>query len=233
MLATFEQPAGQTVQNISQSFYDTYFGVASAASLWIKGNSEALPLSTDPMQDGQFHVKSHKWEDFLVSGRQYELRQRFYKGTGNAKTAVVDIAYTFTCSGYTTQDEAPLADRGWVLTNRRVIADTTLIAWDTPVETVRFWLPFSRAVSGTLYTGCSAYEFDASACNKNLDFTRRFGNAGIIGATPDGTDPGASWAPHTNADPNTPLDLVYVHQGLSVYGATGHGMMLTYWIRPL
>ena len=64
---------------------------------------------------------------------------------------------------------------------------------------MRFWLPFSSGISGNIYTGCGGYEFAnaSTACGISNPATRRYGNAGVIGATTDALDVAFAWFPHT------------------------------------
>ena len=191
------------------------------------------------MVDGAWHIKSLNWDSVLVVGRSYMLRQRFFKGTGGSKTAVFDVAYSFTYNGYVLQDQSTLtSNRVLILTNRRVFTDTTGIVWNTPKETVQFWLPFSSAVGTSLpvFTACGAYSTGPDACGASSASSRRYGNAGIIGSSTDSNDPAGGWAPHMNAA--GVFDIIVVHQAGGVYGSTSANspsapISLQYWISPL
>jgi hypothetical protein len=203
------------------SFYDT---------LWIDGYADAVPTTPVPTYD-TFHVESVDWSDFLATGASYELRQRFFRGTGSNE---FDVSYGFVHNGATDQNTASTANRAWTLSGRNVHRDTSGIVWHTPAETTRFWLPFKSGISGTIYAGCSGYSFSTTGitCDRMLDVaTRHFGDAGIMGASADLLDPAGCWAPATyNGIPDT--DLVIVQQARdTLYGNTGDPMTLLYYVR--
>ena len=234
-MASFEQPAGQSNSALPQAMYNAY---SLNVPLWIQGSAEARPLSPEPLVDGSFHIRSVSWDSVLMAGRNYQLRQRFFKGAGVSKTAIFDVAYTFTDQGFIMQDQgqATPGERAFVLTSRTVLTDTTGIAWNTPVEQVLFWLPFTTTATGNLYTACGSYLIEPTGCGAGGagSTARRYGNAGIIGTTADGNDPAGSWAPHFNAAGT--YDIVFVHQASNVYGQTGApgtGIYLAYYISPL
>ncbi len=215
---------------MTQAMYNAYFGVSTASKLWINGNAESAPLSQEPLQDANVHVKSQNWMGVLTAGKVYQLRQRIFKGAGTNKWAIFDVAYNFTYYGFTAQDQTTVAaNRALSLTNRLVLLDTTGISWNTPVETVLFWLPFSSAVTGNVYTACGSYALESTGCGMTTASIRRYGSAGIIGSAQDFNDPALSWAPHLNSDAGN--DIAYCHQNTGVYGMSGDGMWLSYWVR--
>ena len=202
------------------SYYTDYF----YNNLWIDGYAQAVPTSPTPSYD-TYHIESVDWSDFLGLGGTYEIRQRMFRGT-NSNT--FDIGYSFIYTGYTDQNSAPASARGWVLTDRVVFADSSGMTWHTPVETVRFWLPIKPGYTGSVYTGCSGYTYDALACE--AERKRLYGNAGIIGEVQDNAGPAASYAPLTGTEVS--YDLAYVHGWqYTHYGQTGSPMTLLYYIR--
>ena len=220
---------------MSQTMYNRY---CLNLTQWIQGNAEARPLSPEPLVDGLFHIRSVSWDSVLMAGRNYQLRQRFFKGAAGSKTAVFDVLYSFTYQGFIVQDQgqATPGERAFVLTGRTVLTDTTGITWNTPVEQVLFWLPFSPSATGNLYTACGSFAIESSGCGAGgaTSASRRYGNSGIIGTTADSNDPAASWAPHFNL--GAPFDIVYVHQASNIYGLTGAPgapIFLAYYISPL
>ncbi|PKN54204.1 MAG: hypothetical protein CVU56_27795 [Deltaproteobacteria bacterium HGW-Deltaproteobacteria-14] len=225
LMAKFSQH--QSIDGLSSTLYDQYFGAAGGA-LWIEGNAMAVPTSTTLLEDN-YHVESVAWADYLATGHRYELRQNFFKPAG---AATFDAAFRFTYNGATTQDgTTPEWLRAWQLLDRRVISDTTGIPWNVETDYHRFWLPFSSAATGNLYTGCASYGFEATGCGKDdvSGNARRYGNAGVIGHASDNNDPAAAWAPHMNR--SSTYDVVFVHQAAATYGVTGAKMALLYWIR--
>jgi UDP-3-O-[3-hydroxymyristoyl] glucosamine N-acyltransferase len=226
LMARFQQASFYS--GLSQPYYDTRFNGATAT--WIEGLTSG-PTFIGPDYGGGNTASSHDWRDYLDVGETYQLRQQFYKFEGDAADPQLDVWYDFTYNGHVVQNTgSTLADRSWTLTNREVGTDTTGITWNTPVETTRFWLPFRQGISGNILTGCGGYSFDTNGCGVSSAINRRYGNAGILGATGDELDPAGSWAPSTNASVN--LDLVLVHQAISTFGLSGHPMMLFYWTRP-
>ncbi len=220
LMAKFSQH--RSISNLSTSMYDSYF----RTNLWIDGFAERVPTSPVPSYDA-IHVESVDWSDFLMTGQRYELRQRFFKATG---TQAFDVGYTFTYNGYTDQNSTSGTNRAWELSTREVFADTTGITWNTPTETVRFWLPFKEGVTGSFYTGCYGYEYGTTHSCGSITGLRRYGNAGIMGATMDSRDPAAAWAPDLSTEAST-VDMVYVYQATGVYGYTSAQMALLYYIR--
>jgi hypothetical protein len=222
LVTKMSQPS--KVSDLAVGTYNAYYRDA----LWIKGAAQAVPTSPTAVYDA-FRIESVHWGAFLANGQAAELRQTFYKGSG---TQTFDVGYDFTYNGFLSQNDTTVeANRAWVLTNRSVFADTTGITWHTPVETVRFWLPFTPGYTGNVYNGCGGYELSSSGCGSSLADARRFGNAGIIGASADGNEPAPSWAPHMDGRTSAVRDIVLVSQAMSTYGATGSPMALLYWLR--
>ncbi len=233
LLATFEQPEGFYTPSIPLATYNSFFSPETASGLWIHGNSHGQPLQEEPLQDGSWHFKSQNWNNYLHVNKTYQLRQKVFKGKGSNKYHVFDVAHNFTYTGYTDQNSAPdsIEYRAWRMTNRYVIEDTTGIPWDIKPEIVNFWLPFSSGATGNLFTACAGFSYDTGGCYKTVIAQRRFGDAGIIGSTADASDPGMSWAPHTNTENN--FDIALAHQSAGIYGSSGAGIVLAYWIRGL
>ena len=234
LLATFEQPVNKTVNHMSQKMYDEFFN--DGANIWIHGNSEGAPLSTTPLNDGEFHVKSHDWRALLCPGKSYRLRQQVFK-TAN-KRQIFDVSYTFTYNGVTMQDQVTdpskhASDRAWVLTDRVVLKDTTSIAWDANQGGVtRFWLPFGGGVAGMVYSACDAFSYE-NWSQKYKHVRRRYGCCGIMGSRPNGHDGAFAWAPLTDG---STFDIAFVHQASGVYGTSGGltgPVLLAYWIAEL
>jgi hypothetical protein len=219
LMAKFSQH--QRFSSLPDATYNAYFRNA----LWIEGVAEARPSSPVAVYDN-YHIESVDWRKHLTTGAPYSLRMQAYKGAG---TAGFDLAYDFTHNGYVKQNGAPDGAKSWALTNRRDLANASGITWHTPSEQVRFWLPFHVGMSGLILTACNGFDFSTAGCQVANSAARRYGNAGIIGATADGNDPAASWAPHANA--TTTFDVAFVHQGSGAYGASGAQMALLYWIR--
>ncbi len=145
-----------------------------------------------------------------------------------------DVAYGYSYNGYTDQNSAAAtSNRAWTLTGRRVLMDTTGISWHTPVETVRFWLPFRTGISGDIYAGCASYYLGpaSSICAGAVTLGSVYGTAGIIGAASDALDPAGSWGPLVVNGSATPYDLVVVQQALATYGHSGAQMALLYYVR--
>ncbi len=236
LLATFEQPEGFYTSSISADLYSSYFnpGDGDPTKLWINGNSQGQPLQEEPVANGSWHFKSQNWNSYLHVNKTYQLRQKVFKGNGTGKFHVFDVAHNFTYTGYTDQNRAPdsVMYRAWRMTNRYVIEDTTGIPWDVKPEIVNFWLPFTWAATGSYITGCYGFAYDTNGCNKWDSLQRRYGDAGIIGSTSDSSDPGLAWAPHTNMG-LVNFDIVYTHQSTTVYGNSGAGIVLAYWIRGI
>jgi hypothetical protein len=221
LMAKFSQNG--YMRTMSSTMYNDYF----YNNLWIDGYAEGVPTTPTPTYDA-IHVESLDWSDFLATGASYELRQRFFTGTGTAK---FDVGYAFTYNGYTDQNSTSGTNRAWELSGRRVYEDGTGIVWHIPSETVRFWLPFRAGITGSIFSACNSYGFDASACGKDDSTARRYGNAGIIGAGTDLNDPAASWAPHAGYTLSS-SDVVFVHQSSSGrYAGSGASMTLLYYIR--
>ena len=219
LMAKFTQH--QSIASLPAANYDAWFKNA----LWIEGSAQARPSSPTAVYDG-YHIESVDWRKHLSTGTTYSLRTQAYRGAG---TSGVDVAYNFTYQGYVKQNGTPDAHKAWLLSNRRVLADASGVSWHTPVEQVRFWLPFHVGMSGGIYTACGGHDFAASGCQVSNASARRYGNAGVIGASADSNDPLISWGPHTNATGG--YDIAFVHQGSATYGSTGAQMALLYWIR--
>ncbi len=220
LMAKFSQHT--SISAMSSTMYNNYF----YTNLWIDGYAERVPTSPVPTYD-TYHVESVDWSDFMAAGSAHELRQRFFKGAG---TSVFDVSYGFTYNGYTDQNSTSGSNRAWQLTGRNVHEDSSGIAWHTPAETVRFYLPFKVGIEGTsVYYGCGGYSFDSRLCSHS----RPHGGAGIIGASADAQDPAAAYAPFTEVGMGG-YDVVYIHEsgrGSSVYGRTSAQMTLLYYIR--
>ena len=215
---------GQTgfVNGLALGTYNQYFNTG----LWIEGTSMALPTSPTADYSG-FRVESVDWRRVLTNGQTHSLRQTMFKSAASNRG---DFAWDFTYNGVVKQNGAAESARAWALTNRRVLGtDGTGITWNLPVETVRFWLPFQTGFAGNVYTACGSYGFEAGGCAASTASARRFGNAGVIGAASDSNDPGASWAPHMNAD--STYDIIFIHQASAIYGTSGSQMTLLYWLK--
>ena len=234
LLATFEQPLNKTVNHVAQTLYDRYFN--DGRNIWIHGNSEGVPLTTTPLNDGDFHVNSHDWRAFLCPGKSYRLRQQVFK-TANRRQ-MFDVSYTFTYKGATMQDQVTdpakhATDRAWVLTDRVVHKDTTSIAWDAGEGGVtRFWLPFGEGVSGMVYSASGAFSYEDWS-QKYKHMRRRYGCCGIIGSKANGPDGAIAWAPLMDG---SAYDIAFVHQASGVYGTSGGltgPVVLAYWIAEL
>jgi len=224
LMAKFSQHEG--VASIPSADYDDWY---RQSPIWIEGGAEALPTDPAPQYD-RHRAESQDWAALLETDGTYELRQRAFKGDEIERRDEMDVSYVFTYpgTGAVADDIAPDSARAWLLSDRNVITDDTGVAWDTPAETVRFWLPFTENITGASYTGCGSYRFDTSMCSRASG--RRDGNAGIIGSSADSRDPALSWAPHTSAH-SANYDLAYVHQAPSVYGTTGDELVVLYYIR--
>eukprot|EP00163_Fabomonas_tropica_P022290 TRINITY_DN3888_c0_g1_i1.p1 TRINITY_DN3888_c0_g1~~TRINITY_DN3888_c0_g1_i1.p1 ORF type:complete len:4143 (-),score=879.03 TRINITY_DN3888_c0_g1_i1:311-12364(-) len=186
------------------------------------------------MYDGgpTLKVESLKWDAVLTTGTDYQLRQRCAHDN-NAN--VVDNLYYFTYPGFTTQNPSntggSIATQAWKLTSLSSFDNQAGIVWDTPEdEDVYFWPPFKSTVTGNVATQCNGYSVgDASTCDITDTSARRYGNAGIMGASPDNKDPGA-WVPHLDIVPGG-QDIARVAQNLGTFGTSGLRMQCTYWIR--
>lgn len=237
LLSTFEQPRGVSIAELNASVYNQY---CAHAPIWIQGNSEGLPLSPDPVGDGKFHIRSQDWRSILQIGRQYQLRQRFFKGLG--KTLVMDVAYTFRYNGYVLQDQTSNSfERIWPLSDRVVLFDSTGIPWDVKAETVSFFLPYTADVVGPVFNACDGFYHGVLPGNPacSVAAARLFGSAGIIGSQTDVNDAAGGWAPMFFNDYNG-RDIVWVHQpptqNGAVYGSTGGSggpIFLSYWVNPI
>lgn len=234
LLTSFTQPAGSDITSLLQADYEKYFRVSP---IWIHGNSSSLPLSAGPANASNVVVQSQDWREFLVLGKRYWLRQRFFKGPQTAPTHEFDAMWKFTYNGYVLQDDGSgMADQSWVLTDRTVLTDSTTIAWNVGAETVRFWLPFTSAIpsSKSAFTACSSYAFDAFKCNAGDPNTRRFGSCGIVLQDSHDADTAGGWAPYIGND--TTRDIVYIHGApytATIYGQTNglNGpITLQYWL---
>jgi cysteine-rich repeat protein len=221
LVSKFTQAGGVPFGDVDQAFWDWHFRDAD----WMLDASRDPPTSPEP-DYLVYGVESMSWGSVMTAGGNYHLRQHFFALDHQDE---FDVAYGFTFNGEFLQDRAPLAERSWQLRDRRVFTDTTGIAWDTPAEQPRFWPPFTGAVLGSVHTACNGYAFDTGGCDMLNPVTRRYGNAGIVGALGDLADPAGAWAPCTEPD----QDLVTVHQAPGQYGRSGRDMVLMYWLREV
>ena len=217
----------QSIHYLEEQRYQNVFQFTP----WTFGSIEGRPSSPLPIYD-DYHFESLDWRRILSLEQNYEIRQHFFK---NQSDVEVDVGYSFTFQGYVEQNSAPEEFRSFILDNRIVYTDNSNISWNTPSETVHFWLPFIENPSGNLYSGCQGFEFATSGCGHLVDGVRRYGNAGIIGSTNDASDPLASWAPHLRMSPiestNELFDIIYIHNAAYTYGLSEDPMTLLYWIR--
>ena len=170
----------------------------------------------------------------MVSSQVYEIRQQIVNHVSNTEKKI-DVSYQFTYNGHVTEKEIPtLENRAWVLTNRKVLHDTSGVVSDVNDETVRFWLPYTSGVTGTVYSGRSAY---TTTSNQPWDDANRYcGCAGIFGATEDYNDPAAAWAPMFYA--GDPYDMAFVHQAPTTFVGKTYNQQtgattLRYWLRKV
>lgn len=225
LMAKFSQ--NTSINTMSATTYTNYF----RANLWIDGFAERIPSTFVPVYDA-IHVESLNGSDFMTTDTAYELLQRFFRDT---ETNTFDVAYRFTLHGRTDQNSGLTADeRSWVLSDRRVLTDTSGIAWHTPREVTRFWLPFRSGITGNIYADCSGYYFRAPSnlCPGDPGvLSATYGTAGGMGSTADGLDSSAGWSPLVVFGRAAVNDVVLVQQALSVYGRTGAPMVLLYFVR--
>ena len=209
--------------------FDDYAVHMTVSPIWIEGGSDGAPLVDGHLGD-VFQVYSQDWRRFVQAGVPIDLRQRAVLPDSRE----ADIAFLATPTGYVLQDDAPdSAAAAWPLTDRRALAETIGIGFDTAGGDTRFWLPFTTALpeGKDVWTGCAGGEFANTLCVcagcDPMD-ARRYGNAGIINGTSDNFDPAFGWAPHTNAGPGH--GIAYAHRPVGHWSELEQ--TLQYWMRP-
>ncbi|MEY3014245.1 MAG: hypothetical protein RIT45_2980 [Pseudomonadota bacterium] len=223
----------KSITNLDQARYEKNF---AQSPIWIEGGAEGVPLVLESGWD-DYAFLSHDWRVLLNDDGAYQLRQEAKTALGQA----FDVAYRFRYRGRVLQDgadpKAPAGDeRVWPLADRKVLVDASGVTWDVADGPARFWLPFTVAAAGKpVVTACFG-ALDGPPCEGDtqtvLQVTRRFGDAGIIGAAGDSKDPALSWAPNTNGSKQA-LDIAFQHQSQGVFNSSGGKMVLRYWTRSL
>ena len=58
-------------------------------------------------------------------------------------------------------------DKSLVLGKTKVLAVDANISWDTPTETVRFWIPFTNSLANGGHTSYGGFDYNSSLCNSS------------------------------------------------------------------
>eukprot|EP00033_Pygsuia_biforma_P001744 GCRY01001952.1.p1 GENE.GCRY01001952.1~~GCRY01001952.1.p1 ORF type:complete len:359 (+),score=55.84 GCRY01001952.1:143-1219(+) len=229
--------------------FEDYFAAFGRAG-WIQGINVSRPLSPEPTDDPVgITVESLNWRPLLTANPDFQLRQRM---VNYDRSIVRDVAGTTHFEGYLLQDEAPTADKRWWPFSSRTVFENSGIyppGTDQPADVLTgFYPPYTAELAGTYYLGCYSgriltvsSDCGFCSCAESVSVWRRYGAAGIISFTTDGSlldhDFGSAWIPFTDIDTNgNGGDIVYVHAATNLFGRTNNlsGTIVgSYWFRPL